>query len=119
MASLCNSRAEDGSFNAVRMNSERSRYGKLSVNQDHETNDDLNDSSSHTPAQKSKGRQMLSVSLCKSPSPLPMEPVLEPFGYDFLSDPTPRRRTGFGRPRINWTNTAVWSLAQNIEEAIE
>jgi hypothetical protein len=47
-----------------------------------------------------------------------MEAELEPFGYDSLSDSTPRRRTGFRRPRIDWTNVASWSLAANTEEAV-
>jgi len=98
--------------------SRRSRHGKLSVNQDPATEDDSNDSSSHTPAQKSKRRRMVSISPCRSPSPLPMEAELEPFGYDSLSDSTPRRRTGFTRPRINWTNVASWSLSANTEEDV-
>ncbi len=47
-----------------------------------------------------------------------MKPELEPFEYDSLSYSTALRRTGFRRPRINWTNVASWSLAQNTKEAI-
>jgi hypothetical protein len=118
MESELNSGAEDGASDGATMDSERSRHGKLSVNQDPATEDDSNDSSSHTPAQKSKRRRMLSMSPCRSPSPLPMEAELEPFGYDSLSDSTPRRRTGFTRPRINWTNVASWSLSANTEEDV-
>ena len=120
MESELNSGAEDGASDGATIYSERSHHGKLSVNQDLATEDDSNDSSSHTPAQKSKRRRMLSVSPCKSPTPLPMEAELEPFGYDSLSDstPRPRRRTGFTRPRINWTDVASWSLAANTEEAV-
>ena len=118
LESELNSGAEDGASDGATMDSERSRHGKLSVNQDPATEDDSNDSSSHTPAQKSKRRRMLSISPCRSPSPLPMEAELEPFGYDSLSDSTPRRRTGFTRPRINWTNVASWSLSANTEEDV-
>jgi hypothetical protein len=58
MESELNSGAEDGASNGAPMDSERSHHGKLSVNQDPVTEDDLNDSSSHTPAQKSKRRRM-------------------------------------------------------------
>jgi hypothetical protein len=73
MESVPNSGAEDGASDGTTMDSERSRHGKLSVNRDHETKDDSNDSSSHTPAQKSKRQRTLSLSPCKLPSPLTME----------------------------------------------
>jgi hypothetical protein len=50
----------------------------------------------------------------KSPSPIPAEP----FHYDSLSDSTPRRRTGFRRPRIQWADVASWSTDQNTEAHI-
>ena len=48
----------------------------------------------------------------------PPEPELEPFRYDSLSDSTPRRRTGFRRPRIQWANVASWNTDQNTEAHI-
>ncbi len=62
MESVPNSGAEDGASNGARMDSERSSNGKLSVNKVLETKDNSNDSSSHTQAQKSKRRQILSMS---------------------------------------------------------
>ncbi len=53
MESELNSGAKDGASDGATMDSERSRHGKLSVNQEPATEDDLNDSSSHTPTQKS------------------------------------------------------------------
>ena len=116
MESVSNSGAEDGASNGAGMDTEKIRHGKLSLNKSVETEDDSvdsNDSSSHTPAQKSKRRRRLSMSPpCKSPSPLHPEPELEPFHYDSLSDSTPRRRTGFRRPRIKWANVASWNADQ-------
>ncbi len=104
MESVHNSGAEDGGPDGAGMDSESSCHGKLSASKQLDTenySDDLNDSSNHTPALKSR-RGKLSLSPCKLPLPLPMEPELEPFGYYSLS--TPRRRTGFKRPRINWVD---------------
>ncbi len=118
MESVPNSGGEDGASYGATMDLERISHGKLSVNRDHETEDDSNDSSSHTLAQKSECLRTLSLSPCKSPCPLPMQAELEPFGYDSLFDSTPLHRTGFRRQRINWTNVTSWSLAQNTKEAI-
>ena len=104
MESMPNSEAEDGACDGAGMDSEKIRHGKLSLNKAAETEDDSvdsNDSSSHTPAQKPKRQRRLAMSSPgKSPSPIPPEPELEPFHYDSLSDSTPRRKTGFRRPRI-------------------
>ena len=122
MESVSNSRAKDGASNAAGMDSESCRHGKLSLNKALETEDesvDSNDSSSHPPAQKPKRWRRLSMSPpCKSPSPLPPEPELEPFRYDSHSYSTPWRRTGFRRPRIQWANVASWSTDQNTEAHI-
>ena len=116
MESVPNSGAEDGASDGAGMDSEKIRHGKLSMSKSLETEDDAsddsNDSSSHTPAQKPKRRRQLSMSPQsppKSPSPIPAEP----FHYDSLSDSTPRRRTGFRRPRIQWADVASWSTDQN------
>ena len=79
---------------------------------------DSDDSSSHTPAQKPKRRRHLSMSPPKSPSPIPPEPELEPFQYDSLSYSAPRRKTGFRRPRIQWTNVASWNTDQTPQAHI-
>ena len=99
MESVPNSRAEDGASDGAGMDSDKCRHGKFSLDNELETDNesvDSNDSSSHTPAQKPKRQRRLSMSPpCKSPSPLPPEPELEPFHYDSLSDSTPRRKTGW------------------------
>ena len=123
MESVPNSEAEDGASDGAGMDSDKCRHGKLSLNNELETDNDSvdsNDSSSHTPAaQKSKRQRRLSMSPpCKSPSPLPPEQELEPFRYDSLSNSTPRRRTGFRRPRIMWANAASWNTNQNTEAHI-
>ena len=104
MESVHNSGAEDGASDGAGMDSEKIRHGKLSLNNELETDDDSNDSSSHTPAQKSKRRRHLAMSPPKSPLPIPPEPELEPFQYDSLSDSAQRRRTGFRRPRRDSAN---------------
>ncbi len=48
-----------------------------------------------------------------------MEPELEPINYDSLSDSTPRRKTGFRRPRIQWTNVSSWNTDQIPETAVQ
>ena len=77
-----NSGAEDGASDGAGMDSEKIRHGKLSLNNELETDNDSvdsNDSSSHTPAQKPKRWRHLCMSPPKSPSPIPPEPELEPF----------------------------------------
>ncbi len=48
-----------------------------------------------------------------------MEPELEPFGYDSLSESTPLRRTGFKRARINWVDVSNWNPDQIPEPAVQ
>jgi hypothetical protein len=48
-----------------------------------------------------------------------MEPELELINYDSLSDSTPRRKTGFRRPRIQWTNVSSWNTDQIPESAVQ
>jgi len=121
MESEQNSGAEDGAPDGAEMDSEISRHGELSASKQLETendSDNSDDSINHTPAQKSR-RRKLSMSPLKSPSPLPMEPELEPFGYDSLSESTPRRRTGFKRPRINWVDVSSWNTDQIPEPTVQ
>jgi hypothetical protein len=122
MESVPNSGAEDDAPDAEKMDTERSRHGKISASKQLDTendSEDSNDSSTHTPAQKPKRRRFPSTSPCRSPSPLPMEPELEPINYDSLSDSTPRRKTGFRRPRIQWTNVSSWNTDQIPESAVQ
>jgi len=122
MESVPNSGAEDDAPDAEKMDTERSRHGKLSASKQLDTendSEDSNDSSTHTPAQKPKRRRFPSTSPCRSPSPLPMDPELEPINYDSLSDSTPRRKTGFRRPRIQWTNVSSWNTDQIPESAVQ
>ena len=85
METASNSGAEDEASDGAGMDSETIRHGKLSLNNELETDDDSvdsNDSSKYTPAQKPKRRRRLSMSPpFKSPSPLPPEPELEPFRF--------------------------------------
>ncbi len=118
MESLHNSGAEDGAPDGAGMDKESGRHGELFADKQLETENDSEDSddlSNHTLAPKSR-RSKLSMSPCKSPSPLPMEPELEQFGYDSLPESTPLRRTGFKRPRINWVDVSRWN-ADEIHEA--
>ncbi len=48
-----------------------------------------------------------------------MEPELERYEYDSLSESTPRRRTGFRRPRIDWVNVSSLKTGQIPEPAVQ
>jgi hypothetical protein len=48
-----------------------------------------------------------------------MEPELEPFVYDSLSESTPLRRTGYKSPRINWVDVSSWNTDQILEPAVQ
>ena len=116
METASNSGADDGASDGAGMDSDKCRHGKFSLDNELETDNesvDSNNSSSHTPAQKPKRQRRLSMSPpCKSPSPLPPEQELEPFHYDSLSNSTPRRKTGFRRPRINGP---IWRVGIQIK----
>ena len=48
-----------------------------------------------------------------------MEPELEPFGYNSISESTPRRRTGFKRPRIYLVDASSWNTDQIPESTVQ
>ena len=118
MESVHNSGAEDGAHDDATMDSEKSRHGKLSAKDDLVSEvDDSQNSSNHTPAQKSK-RLRLNSPLARSQSPVANQPDLSPGEFEYLSDSAPRRKTGFRRPRSTSAPVASWNLDQNTEENV-
>ena len=118
MESEQNSGAEDGAPEGATLDSERSRHGKSSA-KDHmyDTAPDSEDSSSHTPAQKSK-RMLLTSSPAKSQSPIADLSDQEAGEFDYLSESAPLCKTGFRRQRLRWAPVASWNLEHNTEEAV-
>jgi hypothetical protein len=118
LESMHNSGAEDGVPDGATLDSERSRHGKSSA-KDHlyDTVPDSEDSSNHTPAQNSKRLRFKSPPT-KSQSLVPDLSDLEAGEFDYLSDSSPRRKTGFRRPRLHWAPVASWNLEHNTEEPV-
>ena len=96
----------------------KSRHDKLSAKDASVSEvEDSQDSSNHTPAQKTK-RLRVNSPPAKSPSPVADQLDLSPGEFDYLSDSAPRRKTGFRRPRITWAPVASWNLEHNTEQNV-
>ena len=100
LESVNSSGAEDGAPDGATMDSEKSRHGNLSAKDASVSEvEDSQDSSNHTPAQKTK-RLRLNSPPAKSPSPVADQLDLSPGEFDYLSDSALLRKTGFRRQHI-------------------